>query len=183
MLFRHPRIAMSKIVGDNVQRNPGHNEMRRCRVAQNMKAPVGDARGAARLRHGPGLVAGAPRPSLMGEHQGVARSASRQRLKEPPPFLGENNVAGLAAFTLADKDRSRIRIEVANAKASEFSVAAPREMRRFDKGSEISLRGVDQPPDFVLGEIAQAGRVDFAKWLDRAPGNIRGNLAIAEGLV
>jgi hypothetical protein len=45
------------------------------------------------------------------------------------------------------------------------------------------LRGIDQPGDFIFREISQARRVCLAKRLDGAPGDIRGRVAVAKGLV
>ena len=147
VLLRHARIAVPKIVGDDIERHARHNEMRRCRVPQNVEAPVRDACGPASLRRGSDLVTSAPCLAVrMGEHQGIARTSSCQRFEKPPPFISDNNVAGLAALALPDKDRSRIRVEVANAKTGQLAISATREQGGLDEIPKIALRGIDQPP-------------------------------------
>ena len=90
---------------------------------------------------------------------------------------------GLAALALPDKDRSRIRIEIANTQATELAISATGKQSGLDEIPEIALRGINQPAHLVLCEIAQSRRLDLAKRLHRPPCGVRGNLAVPESLV
>ena len=108
----------------------------------------------------------------MGQHQGIARAACRQDLEKPSSFVSQDDMPGFAALALANKHGSGFRIEVASAQTAQLAIPAAGKERRLDEISEIALRSIDQPGDFIFREITEAWRVDPAKRLDGAPGDV-----------
>ncbi len=90
---------------------------------------------------------------------------------------------GLAAFRLPNKHSSRVGIEIARAKAGELAIFASSEKCRLDQIPEIALGSINQPPDFILGEVSQARCVDLPKRFDCTPRDIGIDLAITKCLV
>ena len=83
---------------------------------------------------------------------------------------------GFAALALANEHGSGIQVEVACAQTTQLAVAAAGKQGRLDEIPEITLRGIDQPGDFIFREISQARRIHFAKRLDGPPKDVRGGL-------
>jgi hypothetical protein len=77
----------------------------------------------------------------MGQHQGAPRTARRESFKKPPAFIRQYDVPRLAALALANEHGSRIRVEIAGAKAGQLTIAATGMQRGQDKIAEIPLRG------------------------------------------
>src|SRR6516162_4958432 len=143
-----------------------------------------DAGTPARTPHAKILVALAPRRAVgLAQHELAARSAGRQSGEECDPFLGEHNVARLAALAGTHLQRPGVGVEVVDLQASELAVTGPGRQRGLEELAEVQRRDIHQALRFRHGEVTNTGGIDPFERLHLPPGRVRSDLAIAIGQI
>src|SRR5215472_6113866 len=127
-----------------------------------------DASTPARIPHAKILVALAPCRAIgLAQHELTARSAGRQSGEEGDPFLGEHDVARLAALAGAHLQRPGVGVEVVDLQAPDLEELA-----------KVRRCGIHQALRFRHGEVTNTGGVDPFERLYLPPGRVRSDLAV-----
>lgn len=103
MLFRHARVGVAQLFGDNRHGNAFHGKDAAVRVAQHVERYGRlDAGVSTCFGQGAALMRFAPRLSIIvRKNQVVALLSCSDVVEKPFAFVGQNDVAGLAAFACA----------------------------------------------------------------------------------
>ena len=104
--------------------------------------------------------------------------------RQPTGFLGQVDVPVVAAFALADMQRSAVRVEIGDLEPGKLLIAGAGEQGSLDQDPKFRVRGVDQALRLGDRQVTDAGHVDVLKRCYAAPGRpIAGDLVVLDGKV
>ena len=139
-----------------------------------------DLRSLAGLPHRAPLRAVSP---WAPEHELVASAAGGERVKERNTLVRQHDVARLARLRQPDKQRSQIRIEIADEQARELLIATARQQRGLDELPEIRVGGIYQPLGVRDRETLLPSGRGLREGLDARPCLVARDLFLAQRVI
>src|SRR5437879_2220179 len=95
----------------------------------------------------------------------------------------EYDVTAATGLARPDMQGTSVRVEDADLERSKLPKTTPREQRRLNEVSEISVSGINQPAALVDTQISDARRISFLEGFNSSPSIIRRNLSLTPGAV